>query len=174
MAFCSAVTLCFAAICAVVSAALLAIAFSTDNWQVISVDREKIRVSIMYSNDTNDDIHRDKRCRSKEATCGPWQRVEIVVGTRQLQIEYHGAGSIISSSHLRTINFGYLGCHLVLSAYPGPRCLADRHERADWRALGGLGLSLGEIWFLSNSLPLPHLTRVSATNFQHWDGEWSQ
>jgi len=43
MAFCSAVTLCFAAICAVVSAALLAIAFSTDNWQVISVDREKIR-----------------------------------------------------------------------------------------------------------------------------------
>ena len=48
MAFCSAVTLCFAAICAVVSAALLAIAFSTDNWQVISVDREKIKVSIRF------------------------------------------------------------------------------------------------------------------------------
>ena len=48
----------------------------------------------------------------------------------------NGARSIISSSHLRIINFGYLGCHLVLSAYPGPRCLADRHERADWRALG--------------------------------------
>ena len=47
MAFCSAVTLCFAAICAVVSAALLAIAFSTDNWQVISVDREKIKVSTL-------------------------------------------------------------------------------------------------------------------------------
>ena len=50
MAFCSAVTLCFAAICAVVSAALLAIAFSTDNWQVISVDREKIKVSIRFLN----------------------------------------------------------------------------------------------------------------------------
>ena len=45
MAFCSAVTLCFAAICAVVSAALLAIAFSTDNWQVISVKRDKLEVS---------------------------------------------------------------------------------------------------------------------------------
>jgi hypothetical protein len=45
MAFCSAVTLCFAAICAVVSAALLSIAFATDNWQVISVEREKILVS---------------------------------------------------------------------------------------------------------------------------------
>ena len=44
MGFCSAVTLCFAAICAVVSALLLAIAFSTDNWQVIRVDREKIEV----------------------------------------------------------------------------------------------------------------------------------
>lgn len=59
MAFCSAVTLCFAAICAVVSAALLAIAFSTDNWQVISVDREKIKVSISTTNNTNDDIQRD-------------------------------------------------------------------------------------------------------------------
>ena len=46
MAFCSAVTLCFAAICAVVSAALLAIAFSTDNWQVIHVERAKLNVSI--------------------------------------------------------------------------------------------------------------------------------
>lgn len=48
MAFCSAVTLCFAAICAVVSAALLAIAFSTDNWQVISVERAKLNVSRYY------------------------------------------------------------------------------------------------------------------------------
>ena len=45
MAFCSAVTLCFAAICAVVSAALLSIAFATDNWQVIKVDRDQIEVS---------------------------------------------------------------------------------------------------------------------------------
>ena len=44
MAFCSAVTLCFAAICAVISAALVAIAFSTDNWQVVSVNRNNIQV----------------------------------------------------------------------------------------------------------------------------------
>jgi len=37
MAFCSAVTLCFASIFSLAAAALLAIAFSTDNWQVISV-----------------------------------------------------------------------------------------------------------------------------------------
>ena len=36
MAFCSAVTLCFASIFSLVSAALLAIAFSTDNWQNIA------------------------------------------------------------------------------------------------------------------------------------------
>lgn len=40
MAFCSAVTLCFASIFSLVSAALLAIAFSTDNWRVITVNRE--------------------------------------------------------------------------------------------------------------------------------------
>lgn len=45
MAFCSAVTLCFASIFSLVSAALLAIAFSTDNWQVISVDRAELKVS---------------------------------------------------------------------------------------------------------------------------------
>ena len=44
MAFCSAVTLCFASIFSLVSAALLAIAFSTDNWQVISVRRAELRV----------------------------------------------------------------------------------------------------------------------------------
>lgn len=40
MAFCSAVTLCFASIFSLAAAALLAIAFSTDNWQTISVNRE--------------------------------------------------------------------------------------------------------------------------------------
>ncbi len=44
MTFCSAATLCFAAITAVVSAILLAIAFSTDNWQVIRVDRDAMQV----------------------------------------------------------------------------------------------------------------------------------
>ena len=44
MAFCSAVTLCFASIFSLVSAALLAIAFSTDNWQNISVRRENLQV----------------------------------------------------------------------------------------------------------------------------------
>jgi len=43
MAFCSAVTLCFASIFSLVSAALLAIAFSTDNWKVIAVDRANLR-----------------------------------------------------------------------------------------------------------------------------------
>lgn len=37
MAFCSAVTLCFASIFSLAAAALLAIAFSTDNWQTITV-----------------------------------------------------------------------------------------------------------------------------------------
>ena len=45
MAFCSAVTLCFASIFSLVAAALLAIAFSTDNWQVVTVRREVIKVS---------------------------------------------------------------------------------------------------------------------------------
>ena len=114
MAFCSAVTLCFAAICAVVSAALLAIAFSTgtfdcvyshskfsfhfslfqyfnisiltqsnvstDNWQVISVDREKIKVSIKYPNNTNDDIQRDM---AKYVTRG--KPYISLVGTRSLE-----------------------------------------------------------------------------------------
>ena len=44
MAFCSAVTLCFASIFSLVSAALLAIAFSTDNWQTIIVQREALKV----------------------------------------------------------------------------------------------------------------------------------
>ena len=46
MAFCSAVTLCFASIFSLVSAALLAIAFSTDNWQTIIVQREALKVRI--------------------------------------------------------------------------------------------------------------------------------
>jgi hypothetical protein len=43
MAFCSAVTLCFASIFSLVSAALLAIAFSTDSWQVVSVRRAELK-----------------------------------------------------------------------------------------------------------------------------------
>lgn len=43
---CSAITLSLATICAVVSVALLAIAFGTDNWQYIKVDRIDIEVSI--------------------------------------------------------------------------------------------------------------------------------
>ena len=43
---CSAITLSLATICAVVSVALIAIAFSTDNWEYIQVDRLKIEVSL--------------------------------------------------------------------------------------------------------------------------------
>jgi len=46
MAFCSAVTLCFASIFSLFSAALLAIAFSTDNWEVIQVERAVIKDKI--------------------------------------------------------------------------------------------------------------------------------
>lgn len=45
MAFCSAVTLCFASVFALVSAALLAIGFSTDNWQLVTVDRDDLIAS---------------------------------------------------------------------------------------------------------------------------------
>ena len=40
MAFCSAVTLCFASIFSLAAAALLAIGFATDNWQTITVQPE--------------------------------------------------------------------------------------------------------------------------------------
>ncbi|XP_068243578.1 protein hobbit-like [Palaemon carinicauda] len=40
---CSAITLSLATICAVVSVALLAIAFGTDNWQYIKVDRDEMK-----------------------------------------------------------------------------------------------------------------------------------
>merc|ERR1712045_916319 len=43
MGFCSAVTLAFATIFSLVAAALLAIAFSTDNWITITVDRELLK-----------------------------------------------------------------------------------------------------------------------------------
>jgi len=43
MGFCSAVTLAFATIFSLVAVALLAIAFSTDNWITISVDRSKLQ-----------------------------------------------------------------------------------------------------------------------------------
>ena len=41
---CSAITLSLATICAVVSVALIAIAFGTDNWHFIKVDRLNIEV----------------------------------------------------------------------------------------------------------------------------------
>ena len=44
MGFCSAVTLAFATIFSLVAAALLAIAFSTDNWITITVTRDKLKV----------------------------------------------------------------------------------------------------------------------------------
>jgi hypothetical protein len=64
MAMCSAVTLCFASIFALGSAALLAIAFSTDNWQVIKVNREEVKKQALEQadcdqlnvNDTNSDF----------------------------------------------------------------------------------------------------------------------
>merc|ERR1712227_482447 len=43
MGFCSAVTLAFATIFSLVAAALLAIAFSTDNWITITVTRDKLK-----------------------------------------------------------------------------------------------------------------------------------
>lgn len=46
MGFCSAMTLAFATIFSLVSVALLAISFSTDNWITISVNREKIQVNL--------------------------------------------------------------------------------------------------------------------------------
>ena len=44
MGFCSALTLAFASIFSLVSVALLAIAFATDNWHTITVRRDKIKV----------------------------------------------------------------------------------------------------------------------------------
>ena len=46
MGFCSAMTLAFATIFSLVSVALLAISFSTDNWVTIKVDREHLEVNI--------------------------------------------------------------------------------------------------------------------------------
>ena len=46
MGFCSAVTLAFATIFSLVAAALLAIAFSTDNWITITVQRNEIKVGL--------------------------------------------------------------------------------------------------------------------------------
>ena len=45
MGFCSAMTLAFATIFSLVSVALLAIAFSTDNWITVNVDRKELQVS---------------------------------------------------------------------------------------------------------------------------------
>jgi len=46
MGFCSAVTLAFATIFSLAAVALLAIAFSTDNWQTITVQRGKLKADI--------------------------------------------------------------------------------------------------------------------------------
>ena len=46
MGFCSAVTLAFATIFSLVAVALLAIAFSTDEWINISVERDTIKKDI--------------------------------------------------------------------------------------------------------------------------------
>merc|ERR1711936_1247250 len=54
MAFCSAVTLCFASIFSLFSAALLAIAFSTDNWEVITVRRTQLKDALQ--DNPNEDI----------------------------------------------------------------------------------------------------------------------
>jgi hypothetical protein len=48
MGFCSALTLAFASIFSLVSVALLAIAFATDNWHTITVRRDKIKVSSVW------------------------------------------------------------------------------------------------------------------------------
>lgn len=49
MGFCSAVTLAFATIFSLVAAALLAIAFSTDNWITINVNRKDLNVKVSLS-----------------------------------------------------------------------------------------------------------------------------
>ena len=46
MGFCSAVTLAFATIFSLAAVALLAIAFSTDNWLTIHVNRGEVQVEI--------------------------------------------------------------------------------------------------------------------------------
>ena len=58
MGFCSAVTLAFATIFSLVAAALLAIAFSTDNWITITVDRDLLKVSarVMRSERNQDPV----------------------------------------------------------------------------------------------------------------------
>ena len=61
MGFCSAVTLAFATIFSLVAVALLAIAFSTDNWITITVKRNELKVRLtkfrakvqVYNNETN-------------------------------------------------------------------------------------------------------------------------
>ena len=46
MGFCSAVTLAFATIFSLAAVALLAIAFSTDNWLTIHVNRGEVQVEL--------------------------------------------------------------------------------------------------------------------------------
>merc|ERR1712066_48651 len=53
MGFCSAVTLAFATIFSLVAAALLAIAFSTDNWITINVNRNELKKGDISQNEFN-------------------------------------------------------------------------------------------------------------------------
>lgn len=54
---CSAVTLSIATICAIIATALLAIAFSTDNWLHYDVRRNQIQVSVKRQQNDTDDSH---------------------------------------------------------------------------------------------------------------------
>lgn len=54
---CSAVTLSIATICAIIATALLAIAFSTDNWLHYDVRRNQIQVSVKRQQNDADDSH---------------------------------------------------------------------------------------------------------------------
>ena len=70
MGFCSAVPLAFATIFSLVAAALLAIAFSTDNWITITVERDLLKVSaiVMRSEENQDSV-------CWETTTGAWVKL---------------------------------------------------------------------------------------------------
>ena len=58
MGFCSAVTLAFATIFSLAAVALLAIAFSTDNWLTIHVNRGEVQVEINLTEQLNEFLHK--------------------------------------------------------------------------------------------------------------------
>lgn len=53
---CSTIVLCLASVCALTSVAFMALAFSTDNWQHISVDREIIVRNVDNTSTLNTDF----------------------------------------------------------------------------------------------------------------------